>query len=501
MESFVCTKEEIRQLEQATMTKENIDSFTLMNRAAKRLFEFILNEKLIQDNARILVFAGTGNNGGDAFVLAHMLATSGYHVKVLRVGNTKKASPENKQAFKLVKKSLNVTTIEEGSDLQNLQSLLKASDVIIDGLFGVGLDRPLTSPFKEVVEHINLAGKRTISIDIPSGINADNGLLQGDAIIASHTLIVGAYKPGNLLGDALDTHGLSHLIPIGLKQDSLNSKFLISLDDANDSIEKRKHNTHKYHYGQVMVIGGSPDMPGAPHLSGLAALKTGSGLVRLAFDKATKQAVSPVAYELTYHTYDAINELLDKTDKTTSIVYGVGMGETNNQEAFLKALIEKKIPIIIDGDGLKVLKNIIWDFPNSLEHVIIMPHVGEMARLLDRASKDIISDPLGALSSLTSKTNMTVALKGPATLIANRDSVTFLQAKNPGLATAGSGDTLAGITASLLGRHMLPLDAMRLGAMLHSKAGFYAREALGEESLIASDIITYLPHAIKDIKK
>jgi len=148
-----------------------------------------------------------------------------------------------------------------------------------------------------------------------------------------------------------------------------------------------------------------------------------------------------------------------------------------------------------------VLKNIIWDFPNSLEHVIIMPHVGEMARLLDCASKDISSDPLGAITSLTSKTNMTVALKGPATLIANRDNVTFLQAKNPGLATAGSGDTLAGITASLLGRDMLPLDAMRLGAILHSKAGLYARKDKGEESLIASDIITYLPHALKDIKK
>jgi NAD(P)H-hydrate epimerase len=242
-------------------------------------------------------------------------------------------------------------------------------------------------------------------------------------------------------------------------------------------------------------------MPGAPHLSGLAALRTGSGLVRIALDQATKAVVSPVHYELTYHTYDTPNELLDKLKKTSSIIYGIGMGEIDNQEAFLTALIHKKIPIVIDGDGLKVLKKIIWDFPNSLEHVIIMPHVGEMARLLDQTSKEILNDPLKAVTSLTSKTNMTIALKGPATIIANRDNVTFIQAKNPGLATAGSGDTLAGITASLLGRHMVPFDALRLSVVLHSKAGLYASKALGEESLIASDIITYLPHAFKDIKK
>ena|GEM_PF-113213 len=501
MKTFVYTKEEIKRLEQTTMDHEQMDAFTLMKRAAKRLFEYSVKHTSIEKHSKILVICGPGNNGGDAFLLAHLLATEDYQVRCVKVGPKHKGSHAHMRAFDIAQETLPITFIEEVLNIEFLYEELKTCDVVIDGLFGVGINRPITSPFKETIVQINLSRKPCLSIDIPSGVNADNGLIQGEAVKATHTMIVGAYKPGNLLGDALDTHGALTLAPIGLKNDKVNSKQFQSLEDFNVSIGSRKHNTHKYDYGQIMIIGGSPDMPGAPHLSGLAALRTGSGLVRIALDQATKAVVSPVHYELTYHTYDTPNELLDKLKKTSSIIYGIGMGEIDNQEAFLTALIHKKIPIVIDGDGLKVLKKIIWDFPNSLEHVIIMPHVGEMARLLDQTSKEILNDPLKAVTSLTSKTNMTIALKGPATIIANRDNVTFIQAKNPGLATAGSGDTLAGITASLLGRHMVPFDALRLSVVLHSKAGLYASKALGEESLIASDIITYLPHAFKDIKK
>ncbi|MFW5893021.1 MAG: NAD(P)H-hydrate dehydratase [Bacillota bacterium] len=497
----VYTPKTMKQLDQTTMERQSITSYALMERAAKRLFDAALNHALVDDDASILVLSGPGNNGGDATLLARHLFNRGHKVHVLSVGEATKGSDENKKALDHVSKTVPHSRIASRDDLSELPPLLKGADLIVDGLFGIGLSRHVTGVFHDIIDAVNLSGLKTISLDIPSGVNGKNGRIQGIAIHADATLVIGGYKSGNILADALDTHGETYLVDIGLEKDAVSTPYRFDLAaEFEKTIPRRRHNTHKYDYGQVFVIGGSPDMPGAPHLSGLAALRSGAGLVRLCVDEATKQASTPNVHELTYHTYRKPEALLERLKKVDAIVYGIGLGEIEGHEAFLKALLETKIPMVIDADGLKVLKNVLKGFDKTLEHVIIVPHAGEFSRLTDTAKDALMLDPFDAVSTLAKSTGMTVVLKGPATIVASGESVHLSQAKNPGLATAGSGDVLAGIAGSLLSRKVPPFYAARLAVAMHSLAARTALDETGEESLIASDIIAHLPRAIRQFK-
>lgn len=497
----VYTPEEMRMLDRRTMESEGITSYQLMNRAADRLFDAAMNYELIDEDVRVLVLAGPGNNGGDAALLGLRFHKRGHKVHLLSIGKPAKASEENAEATREAEEALPHSRLSTRDDMKTLPPLIEGADVIIDGLFGIGLSRNVTDVFHDVIEAVNLSGLPIISLDIPSGVNGHNGLTLGIAIHAEATLVIGGYKTGNLLADALDTHGEIHLVDIGLEAGDFDeTRSFHPLSHYEGTLPSRKHNTHKYDYGQVYVVGGSPDMPGAPHLAGLAALRGGAGLVRLCLDCETKNAVSPHHYELTYHTYTRPEELLEKLGKVDAIVYGIGLGERDNQEAFLKSLIETKIPIVIDADGLKVLKNVLKAFDKPLEHVIIVPHAGELARLTETSSESILHDPLNAVRTVAKTTGMTVVLKGPATIICSGAFMSFSQAKNPGLATAGSGDVLAGIAGSLLARKVPPFYAARLAVAMHSLASRHALDETGEESLTAGDIIAHLPRAIKQFK-
>ena len=497
----VYTPEEMRELDRNTMNHEGITSYQLMKRAADRLFDSALNHGLIREDARVLVLAGPGNNGGDAALLGLRLRKRGHKVHLLFIGKASKATVENAEATREAEDALPHSRLATQDEMKTLPTLIEGADIIIDGLFGIGLSRNVTDVFHDVIETVNLSGLPIISLDIPSGVNGKNGLIQGIAIHADATLVIGGYKTGNLLGDALDTHGRIHLVDIGLEAGDFDeSRTLHPLSHYEGTMPGRKHNTHKYDYGQVYVVGGSPDMPGAPHLAGLSALRSGAGLVRLCLDSETKNAVSPHRYELTYHTYTRPEELLDKLGKVDAIVYGIGLGERNDQEAFLESLIETRIPIVIDADGLKVLKNVLKTFDKPLEHVIIVPHAGELARFTGTSSETILHDPLNAVRTVAKSTGMTVVLKGPASIVCSGAFMSFSQAKNPGLATAGSGDVLAGIAGSLIARKVLPFYAARLAVAMHSLASRHALDETGEESLTAGDIIAHLPRAIRQFK-
>ncbi|MFW6284801.1 MAG: NAD(P)H-hydrate dehydratase [Bacillota bacterium] len=497
----VYTPKTMKALDKATMERQSLSSYKLMERAAKKLFDAVLNHELIDSEASVLVLAGPGNNGGDAMLLARHLYNRGHNVHLLFVGDAAKGSEQNQKALSQVSKTLPHSKVASREALDKLPPLLEGADVVIDGLFGIGLSRNVSGIFYAIIDAINLSGLKTISLDIPSGVNGKNGKVQGIAIHADATLVIGGYKTGNLLADALDTHGTTHLVDIGLEKDAVKTPYRFDpLRDYVSTIPKRRHNSHKYDYGQVYIIGGSPDMPGAPHLSGLSALRSGAGLVRLCVDEATKRSLSPHCYELTYHTYARPEALLERLEKVDALVYGIGLEQKEGHEPFLKALLETKIPIVIDADGLKVLKNVLRGFDKTLEHVIIVPHAGEFSRLTDTDTETLMHDPMDAVSTLATTTGMTVVLKGPTTMVASGETIHFSQAKNPGLATAGSGDVLAGIAGSLLSRKVPPFYAARLAVAMHTQASRYALDETGEESLTASDIIAYLPRAIKQFK-
>jgi ADP-dependent NAD(P)H-hydrate dehydratase / NAD(P)H-hydrate epimerase len=257
---------------------------------------------------------------------------------------------------------------------------------------------------------------------------------------------------------------------------------------------KRAAKTNKYDYGSVLVIGGSVGYFGAPAMSALSAYRTGSGLVTVLLQKEDYPFYQNLNPEVMVHPYDSFEGLADALIKKNVVLFGPGLNADDTlNEKVLKVLLERKVPLVIDAAGLTILHSLL-DAGYSFENVIVTPHRGEAQKLLDSLT------PEKVINQLTNR-GLTVVLKDATTLIANVGNQFMADQGNPGMATAGSGDVLAGMIASLLGQGYTPLEAATMGVYLHQSAGNFALDELGEDSMMATDIIRHIPDAIKKIKK
>jgi NAD(P)H-hydrate epimerase len=330
---------------------------------------------------------------------------------------------------------------------------------------------------------INSLQKKVYSVDIPTGIHPDNGLLFNEAIKADYTGVIGVYKYGNIINDALDYHGDIKVLDIGLvKKHDVEVK-LISEKDFSIQPKKRIHNSYKYHYGLGYFIGGSKTMPGAINLSVLAAMRAGQGIAHVVQENPVPKHLEVI--------YEDINEDFDFS-KADSIVFGPGL---NPNEKSYKKIYDKindsKIKSVIDGGGLKFVDLDKVNNPN----IILTPHEKEFSDLFDVDVLEVEHHPFEYIKKIVDK-GITLLLKGQTNVIANKKHIYLYQAKNPGLATAGSGDVLAGIISSYLIDNE-PLSACIKGVLLHSKAASLARETYGEVSMLAGDIISHIHKVIK----
>ena len=493
--NYVVSASQMRQLDQITMEQKEINSFELMKHAGTRMSEYLIQSDLVRIDEDIVVVAGTGNNGGDSLVIAASLKNKGYNVSVILVGKEENLSDESKVIWSEIKEM--DVHIHILNSIENLNAIIECfveTDIIIDGIFGIGLTRDVTGYHKGVISMINHSDAVTISIDIPSGLSADNGLVCGIAVDADHTLVVQHLKQGNLLGDAQDSSGKIHLIEVGIVRPESSIQYKL-VDNRKQYFEPRKMNSHKYHYGCVLTLGGSKGMMGAPILSGFASLRTGSGLSKVLYHSQYLPYISNPYPSLMVDTYSDIKEF--DFSKVTSIVFGPGLGKTDTYNLdLLHELLKQNTPLLIDADGIYYLKQILEDI-NLLENVVITPHYGEMALLLDLETTEISQDPVRYAKSVSEKYGFTVILKGSTTIITNSKETYFSSHGNPGMATAGSGDVLCGIIASLLGRKGDVMEACKLGVLIHCKAANYAVKEVGYESLIASDITANIPKVLK----
>lgn len=494
----------MRFMDEFTCTQLGMSSLELMKQAGGIIYLAITEDiGLDKEKDNILVVAGVGNNGGDALDVGVHLVENGYIVKVVMLGNLTAQSEESKHMLKeVLNKKIEVLFIEDISKLKELSKLLRKSTLLIDGIFGVGLKRDVEGIHYEVIKTINKSNVDVASIDIPSGINADNGLVSKIAIKADYTLIIQNYKIGNLLNDAEDYHGAKILLDIGiLKVVCKSRRFLLEKEDYLNTIPHRLHNTHKYHYGNVLTIGGSKGMMGAPLLAAYAALRSGSGLSSIAYKEKYRKGIMNIYPEVMTRTYSKLDELLEFTKKKNIIVFGPGLGKVDKDNLeILRSLLLLDIPMVIDADGLYYL-NILFKEFKSLKNVVVTPHYGEMATLLNVETTDIKKDPLKYIKELTEDYNLSVILKGPTTIIADKESIYFSNYGIPGMATAGSGDVLSGIIGSFIGKGMKIIEAAKLAVLVHSLAGVYAEEVYGEESIIATDIIKLISHVIRELKE
>ena len=495
---------QIREVDSFTIENEPIVSIDLMERAAMTISGWI-SENISKDKI-IKIFVGPGNNGGDALAVARQLMEFDYAVEVflLKISNNLSNDCQiNLDRFKIIKNSL-IREISKKSDFPEITH----NDVLIDGLFGSGLTRKLEGLPKDLVQFLNNSNANIIAIDIPSGLFGENNSGNDfDAIIkAKYTLSFQLPKLSFFFPENEIFAGSWEVLPIGLNRnfiDNLYSEFCtIDSEYVKNKIIYRKKFSHKGTYGHVLLIAGSYGKMGAAILAAKACLRTGSGLVTVHVPKIGYEIIQTALPEamISIDWSDIIFTNVPDVENYTSVGIGPGIGTKQNTKKALSNLLERiSTPMVIDADGLNILseqKELIKKVPKNS---ILTPHPKEFERLLGETSGDY--DRIQAQINFSVDNQLFVVLKGAHTSITCPDgSCYFNSSGNPGMATAGSGDVLTGIILSLLGQGYEPKDAAILGVYLHGLAGDIASEKIGQEALIASDIVDNLGPAYLRIK-
>ncbi|HKQ24398.1 MAG TPA: NAD(P)H-hydrate dehydratase [Burkholderiales bacterium] len=472
--------DEIREIERAAQAHPATQP--LMERAGLAVAE-CARELLGDREKRILLLAGPGNNGGDALVAARNLKQWWLDVTVVCTGVESKLPKDASAAlaeWKAAGGAVNETILAG-----------RHWHLVVDGLFGVGLERPLEGAYAELVKSINLAGSRVLAIDIPSGLHADSGRVLGCAVRAHHTLTFIGLKPGLLTLDGPDHAGDVRLDTLGLtipeKSGPLGRRIESALLGA--ILRPRPHNSHKGMYGNVGILGGAPGMVGAALLAGRAALKLGAGRVYVGLfaDSPTVDLDQP---ELMLRP---AQDLL-KMEGLDCIVCGPGLGQSQSALHALTALLGHGAPLVIDADALNLIAS---DTKARMAlatrggATLLTPHPAEAARLLGKSVSDIQRDRVAAARELAAKYKCGAVLKGNGSICALGNGDWYVNTTgNPGMATAGMGDVLAGIIAALVAQGAEPGTALLAGVHLHGLAADQlVKQGIGPMGLTASEVI------------
>ena len=482
-ELIILSTKDMKAAEDYTCSLFNITSNDLIMRAGAAIYDFINQESLIKKEQRVLIICGPGNNGQDGIILAQLLISNGFKIKVLLL---------NEKAEQL--NDINITK----ENLVNKNDIIKEIErcnIIIDAIFGIGLNKKITGLFFDVIVAINNLQKKVYSIDIASGLNGDNGIASNIAVKADYTFVMQNYKIGNIINDACDYSGKMIVLDIGIKlPQEIKPYYLLTEDYVSSLIMPRKDNTHKYDYGKCIIFGGNKSMVGAPILSSLAALRSGAGLSTFAIHRKYRLFFTHYYPEIILSDY-RIREVKAIIKKAKALAVGIGLGRKDRTNyRLIKVLLDSNLPIVIDADGLFYLKKNNDKYYNDL---IITPHLKELSDLLDISVQEIKENPLVAIKKAAQDYNAVVILKGPATIIADKEKTYFYYKPNSALATAGTGDVLTGIITSFLAQGYDKIKASLIAVVLHGISGELTKEIYGKHGVIASDIIELLPKAMK----
>ena len=469
----------------------------LMPRAGKAVAHWALTflKQRKSKTRNVLILAGPGNNGGDAWLAAQLLAEGKCHTTVLALGEHKFKDPAAKQAQLAYKKSgLIVRTWAD------VAATAYEFDLIIDGLFGSGLRRAPSGAFANTIRAVNESRERhgttVLAIDVPSGLDADNGFAFDPAIVADHTLTFIAHKPGLHTGAGVDHVGLVELDTLGVDV-PISGDALLDHDSLAALVGPRRRNVHKGSFGDVGIIGGAEGMVGAAILAARAALHMGPGKVLLGLVTNERVAYDPLHPEIMMR--DA--KLLAKDETVTAYAVGMGMGDGGIGATVLHGVITSDKPTVLDADALITLvsnPSIGAAFeakkagkPHQCLSFVFTPHPGEAARLLKISTADVQADRIGSAKQLAVLFQSIVVLKGAGTVIATPDGRYFINPTgNPGMASGGMGDALSGMIAGFLAQGMESLDAAKLAVYLHGAAADAALEhGMAPRGLTASEVI------------
>ncbi len=511
----IVSTEEMRAIDRATSERFGVPSLTLMENAGTAVANVAMHE--FPQARRFVAVCGKGNNGGDGFVAARRFADAGKEVAVLFLA--KPDDVHGDAAAMLQKMALPFTSITSSEGIQReLVPVLANADVVVDAILGTGFRPPVQGLYAEAVEAINASSAPVVSVDIPSGADSDAYGEQTGSVIARSDAVVTftAPRPAHVFSQL--TSGPIYCAPIGSVDEAIVSELnldLITPTDIARLFVPRKLDGHKGLYGHALIVGGSVGKAGAAAMAGLAALRAGAGLSTVATAKLALPMVAGFAFEL-------MTEPLEDTDAGTialsALEYGrfdavadakdviaIGPGISRNEDTvqFVRAVVARtKVPTIIDADGLNAFEGKASLLDGRTRPLILTPHPGEMSRLTGLSTKDIQKNRIEVARKFAQEHRLTLVLKGHRTLVALPDGAVWVNPTgNPGMATGGTGDVLTGMIAGLIAQNTGDIPrAVMASVYLHGLAGDIARERLGEQCMIAGDLLDALPEAIRRVK-
>ena len=455
----------------------------LMERAGRAAAE-LARELAGGSGKPIVVIAGPGNNGGDAFVLARHLKSGWFDVRLTFSGDEHKLSADASAAFSAWR--------DAGGQVQRDVPPTRECALVVDGLFGIGLQRDLTGRYAELVSWMDNANAPVLALDVPSGLDADTGRVLGRAVRASHTITFIGLKAGLLTLDGPDHAGELHLTTLGLDASALvpASGSIIGPEALRTALPPRQLNSHKGTFGSVAIIGGAPGMVGAALLAGRAALKLGSGRVYVGLLDPGAPRVDSFQPELMLR---GAAEALG-LDQLTALAVGPGLGVSGEAQTLLHTALSCPLPLVLDADALNLLstlESLRASVAKRPAATLLTPHPAEAARLLGVASAEVQRDRVGAALSIAEKYEAGVVLKGAGSVCAWPDGKWAINTSgNPGMASAGMGDVLTGILAAFLAQGAPPENALPAGVFLHGTAAdALVRAGTGPVGLTANEVI------------
>ncbi len=477
---------QVRALDAWEIEKRRVPGYTLMTRAAEGALK-ILRARWPQAR-RIAVVCGGGNNGGDGYALARLARASGLEALVLAATPPDKLTGDARRAQE-------ECVAAGGHAHPFVADALSGSDLIIDALLGTGFQGPPRAEALAVIRAINAVRRPVLALDIPSGVDADTGMVHDTAVRAELTVSFVAFKSGLFLGDGPEYAGVTLLDDLGVVAPALPqfTPLMRRIDEAElaASLQRRRRDIHKGTNGRVLVAGGGPGMPGALRLAGEAALRVGAGVVTVAGHAENLLAVSATRPELIYlpATSAALEDAIRACDV---IAVGPGLGRDDFGQRVWSIAARAAVPAVVDADALNLLAR----NPVKLSaEWILTPHPGEAGRLLGIETQAVQADRLGAVRALHARYGAVTVLKGAGTLVASGQvdapDIFICERGNPGMATAGMGDVLTGVIAGLRAQIHDSALAARLGVLIHALAGDSAAQG-GQRGLIASDVIAEL---------
>lgn len=497
----------VKRIDAYTIEHEPISSVMLMERAAARITQALLAR---YPQSSFVLFAGQGNNGGDALAVARMLAVAGRAVDVWLVAPGERLSPDcaaNLQSLSAMIAGARFPISLHRVTTSFVLPVIARGCVIIDGLFGSGLSRPVEGIFASVIDYMNSVDNDVVAIDIPSGLMGEDNSGNKSAIVkATVTLTLQFPKLSMLFAENAPYVGDFEILDIGLSKEAMECEKtpyrMTTAATVAPLLPRREKHAHKGTFGRALLVAGSEGMAGASVLSARAALRSGAGLLTLHIPRCNNDILQrsvPEAMSLPDTAEKQISTTV-ATTKYSAVAVGPGVGQAPaTEKALLELFSSCTVPMVVDADALNILarnKEFLACLPQGS---IITPHIGEFTRLAGECGNSY--DRLQRAVQVARDNNICVVLKGAYTAVVTpQGDVHFNTTGNAGMATAGSGDTLTGILLALLAQGLSAVDAARLGVYVHGAAGDIAAAKVGQIALVASDIIDALPAAWDSLK-